>query len=265
MAAPKQQYDTIQGPYDYIRGASIAFIERENVNQAVEPFIKGARVLELACGSGFYTYSFLEWGATSVLGVDISSVMINSAQHTENAKDKNVSFIQADCSIPTSYPGSPFDVVFGAWLLNYAPDRAGLVNMFRNISLNLKPGGHFVSITVPPSSSPIDSINAEIVARPMPAGSGYLIYQPIKDVDDGVFFNVHGETPVGDLDFECFHLRREVYEEAAREAGLRGELRWGVTEVPERYLRGEGEGGADMVELESYKTVPNYGVLVITK
>ncbi|KAL5326058.1 hypothetical protein ACEPPN_007196 [Leptodophora sp. 'Broadleaf-Isolate-01'] len=271
MAAPKQQYDTIQGPYDYIRGASIAFIERENIREAVAPFIKGARVLELACGSGFYTYSFLEWGATSVLGVDISSGMLNSAQHQEKAKEYNkggnpkVSLIQADCSIPTPYPGSPFDIVFGAWLLNYAPDRSSLVKMFANISLNLKPGGHFISVTVPPSSNPIDSINAEINARPMPAGSGYLIYQPIRGVEDGVFFNVHGETPVGDLDFECFHLRREVYESAAREAGLLGELRWGVTEVPERFRKGDAEGGASLVELESYRTVPNYGVLVITK
>ena len=66
MAATKQQYDTIQGPYDYIRTASIALIERENVHEKVAPFIKNARVLELACGSGFYTYSFLEWGASSV-------------------------------------------------------------------------------------------------------------------------------------------------------------------------------------------------------
>lgn len=46
MAALEQQYDAIKGPYDYIRGASIAFIERENVHDAVAPFIKDARVLE---------------------------------------------------------------------------------------------------------------------------------------------------------------------------------------------------------------------------
>lgn len=72
MASTEQQYDAIQGPYDYIRGASIAFIERENVHEKLASFIKGARVLELACGSGFYTYNFLDWGAISVIGVDIS-------------------------------------------------------------------------------------------------------------------------------------------------------------------------------------------------
>ncbi|KAH8812470.1 S-adenosyl-L-methionine-dependent methyltransferase [Xylogone sp. PMI_703] len=257
----QQQYDTIQGPYDYIRTASIAFIERENVQAKVAPFIKNARVLELACGSGFYTYNFLAWGASSVLGVDISSVMIDEARR----QGKAVSFIQADCSIPKAYDGGPFDVVFAAWLLNYAPDRAGLVNMFRNIAMNLKDGGKFVSVTVPPSSNPIDSINAEIKARPLPAGSGYLVYDNMRDVKDGVYFRVHGETPIGEVNFFCYHLTKELYEEAAREAGLKGTLEWDVTKVPERYLRGEGPGGAGLDELETYKTIPNYGVLVITK
>lgn len=261
MAATKQQYDTIQGPYDYIRGASIALIERENVHETVAPFIGKARVLELACGTGFYTYSFLEWGASSVLGVDVSSAMLDEARRV----GKEVSFIQADCSIPKAYDGGPFDIVFAAWLLNYAPDRAGLVSMFHNIALNLKDGGRFVSITVPPSSNPIESINAEVKARPLPAGSGYLIYNYIKDVEDGVYFGVHGDTPVGEVIFNCYHLKKELYEGAAREAGLKGKLEWGVTKVPERYLKAEGPGGAGLAELETYKTIPNYGVLVITK
>lgn len=262
MAAPTQQYDTIQAPYDYIRTASIAYIERENVQEALSPFITNARVLELACGSGFYTSSFLSWGAASVLGVDISPVMINSARHFGNEK---VALVQADCSMPKAYEGGPFDVVFGAWLLNYAPDREGLVSMFRNVAVNLRDGGRFVSVTPPPSSDPIESINAEISARPLPAGSGYLVYESIRDVEDGVFFRAYGNTPVGDLSFECYHLKKEVYEEAAREAGLKGTLEWGVTKIPERYLRGEGKGGATLKELESYKSIPNYGVLVITK
>ncbi|KUJ18490.1 S-adenosyl-L-methionine-dependent methyltransferase [Mollisia scopiformis] len=188
MATTEQQYDTIQGPYDYIRTASIALIERENIQETVAPFVKNARILELACGTGFYTYSFLEWGASSVVGVDISSVMINEARRA----GKEVSFIQADCSIPKAYDGGPFDVVFAAWLLNYALDQAALVSMFRNIAINLKEGGRFVSITVPPSSNPMDSINAEIQARPLSAGgSGYLVYEPINDVDDGVYFRVN--------------------------------------------------------------------------
>ncbi|THV55706.1 hypothetical protein BGAL_0004g00270 [Botrytis galanthina] len=262
MANSSHQYDTIQGPYDYIRTASIALIERENVHTAITPYIQDARILELACGTGFYTYPFVSWGAQSVLGVDISAVMIDSAPRLGSA----VAFIQGDCSVPTKYQDGPFDIVFAAWLLNYASDRKGLVDMFRNIAVNLKEGGRFVSVTVPPTSDPMASVNAEASARPMSqGGSGYLVYNHIRDVEEGIYFRVHGDTPVGDLDFECYHLRREVYEECAREAGLKGKLEWGVTQVPERWLRGEGEGGASLKELESYKEIPNYGILVIEK
>ena len=263
------QYDTIQAPYDYIRKKSIAYIEHENVQTTIAPFIKNARVLELACGSGFYTYDFLKWGASAVVGVDISPAMIEEARRQRGAiassTNGTVDFILADCSKPTSYAGGPFDVVFGAWLLNYAPDRAGLVDMFRNICLNLKDGGHFVSVTVPPAQDPTASVNAESEVRPPPEGSGGLFYQFIKDVEDGIYFHVHGDTEVGDVDFDCYHLRKDVYEAAAREAGMKGELTWGVTSVPERYLRGEGPGGASMEELKSYQKVTNYGLLVIAK
>ncbi len=97
-------------------------------------------------------------------------------------------------------------------------------------------------------------------------GSGYLIYYyHLKDVEDVIFFRLHGETPVGELNFNCYHLRKELYEEVAREAGLKGDLEWGVTRVPERYFKGEGPGGAGLVELETYQIIPNYRVLIITK
>ena len=86
-----------------------------------------------------------------------------------------------------------------------------------------------------------------------------------QDVKDGIYFHVHGDTPVGDLNFERYYLKKEFYEEAVREAGLNGKLEWGVTKVPETYLKGEGLGDTSLVELETYKTIPNYGVLVIIK
>ncbi|PMD40232.1 S-adenosyl-L-methionine-dependent methyltransferase [Hyaloscypha variabilis F] len=244
MAAAEQLYDKLQRPYDYIRKSTIAAIERENVREAVASFIAKARILELACGSGFYTYKLLEWGASSVLGVDISSVMIDEARHLE---------------------GGLFDIVFGAWLLNYAPDRTELIKMFRTIAMNLKGGGRFVGVTIVPSSNPLESLIAEAKIRPMPMGSGYIIHQYIKDVEDGIYINVHGDTPIGDLDFKCYHLKQEIHEEAAREAGLKGKFEWGVTKVPDGYLKEGVLGGASLAELETYRTLPHFGVLVIVK
>ncbi|KAL9114629.1 MAG: hypothetical protein Q9227_001307 [Pyrenula ochraceoflavens] len=262
------QYDTIQGPYDYVRETSIAYIERENVQKAIEPFIDNARVLELACGSGYYTYHILEWGAVSVVGVDISSTMIEANRRLgstiANAQDK-VKLILGDCSKPTLYPGGPFDVVFAAWLLNYAPDRAGLTDMFRNVSLNLKEGGHFVGVTIVPTMDPLAFLNAELEVRPPPGGSGFLYPKFLRNVEDGIYFHVHAHTPLGDVGFDDYHLTEDVYRAAAKDAGMSGVVNWGVTSIPERYLRGKEPGGASMEELKSYQTVPNYGVIVVVK
>ena len=257
------QYNTIQAPYDAFRKKTLAIIEHENVQTAIAPFIKNARVLELACGSGFYTHDFLRWGASAVVGVDISEVMIE--ENRRQGTSEKIDFILADCSKPTAYAGGPFDLVFGAWLLNYAPDRAGLVDMFRNIVLNLKDGGHFVGITVPPALDPTASVNAETRVRPPPEGSGRLVLSVIKDVEDGIYFHCHGVTDVGDVDFDCYHLRSDIYEATVREAGMKGEWKWRVTDVPDRYMKGEGPGGASFEDLRSYLEVPAYGLLVVEK
>lgn len=174
-------------------------------------------------------------------------------------------FILADCTQPTVYAGGPFDLVFGAWLLNYAPDRAGLVAMFRNVAGNLRAGGRFVSVTVPPARDPTAAILAETKARPPPDGSGGFNNRILHDVDGGVCFRVYGATELGNMAFDCYHLRSDLYEAAAREAGLSGDWTWDVTAVPDRFLRGDGPGGASIAELKSYQTVPGFGLLVVTK
>lgn len=262
------QYDTIQAPYDEIRKSSIALIERANVQEVVAPFIKDARVLDLACGSAFYSYHFLKWGASKVVGVDISPAMIEEARSVNFhifSSDTEIDFIVADCSKPVPYQGGPFDVVFGAWLLNYAPSGKDMVDMFRNVALNLKEGGHFVAVTPPPTQDPAAFVEAERKARPSESGgSGGLFCSVTGVMEDGIFFHVHADTTHGDVDFDCYHLRKEVYEASAREGGLHGELAWSTTTVSDEFLK-DRKGGASVEELDSYKVTPHFGMLVIAK
>ena len=262
------QYDTIQAPYDEIRKTSISLIERANVQEAVAPFIKDARVLELACGSGFYSYEFLKWGANKVVGIDISSIMLDEARAAassripSNNSGATIDFQLADCMKPAAYEGGPFNLVFGAWMLNYAPSGKDMVDMFRNVALNLQDGGYFVGVTPPPTQDPAAFVEAERKARP--SGSGSLLASVTGAVEDGITFHVHADTRHGDVDFDCYHLRKDVYEASAREGGLRGELTWSLTSVPDEFFK-HREGGASVEELESYRATPNYGILVIAK
>ena len=262
------QYDTIQAPYDEIRKTSNALIERANVQEAVAPFIKNACVLDLACGSGFYSYHFLNWGASKVVGVDLSPAMIEEARSASSAIPSNnatIDFIVADCSKPVPYQGGPFDVVFGAWLLNYAPSGEHMVDMFRNAALNLKDGGHFVAVMPPPTLDPAAFVEAETKARPSEAGgSGGLTCSVTGVVEDGITVHVHADTTLGDVDFDCYHLRKDVYEASAREGGFRGELAWRAHTVPDDFFK-DRRGGASVEEISSYKVTPHFGLFVVTK
>lgn len=77
--------------------------------------------------------------------------------HAANAASTNsnrLNFYDEDCSVPAQHKDGPFDVVFGAWWLNYASNGEEMAKMLHNASLNLRSGGHFIGITPPPTNDP---------------------------------------------------------------------------------------------------------------
>ena len=108
----------------------------------IKPYIRGARVLDLACGTGHHSKACIGWGASSVVGVDISPTMVDVARRSTTSE--KIIFEVADCSKPKIYRGGEYDLVFAGWLLNYAPSGKDMANMFRNVALNLKDGGRFI-------------------------------------------------------------------------------------------------------------------------
>ncbi|KOS46681.1 hypothetical protein ACN38_g2307 [Penicillium nordicum] len=118
-------------------------------------------VLDVACGTGYYCSRLLSWGASSVTGMDISSSMLSAASvRLSSSIDSGCArFVLADGKQPQSFAPDHqpnyFDVVFGAWFLNYAQNKTELIAMFANIAQNLKPGGVFLGVVPDPS----DNIN----------------------------------------------------------------------------------------------------------
>ena len=154
---PPQKKD-LGATYEEMWKLPVALLQDANVEAAVAPIIKDAKVLNLACGNGHYSKRFLELGATQVLGLDISKAMIEAAnaaaaaedaavvEDTAEANDATWSADKlrsqvADCSTPVRREEGPFDVVFGACLLNHASNGKEMAGMFRNASTNLKNGG----------------------------------------------------------------------------------------------------------------------------
>lgn len=243
-----------------MRQLPIAILQDANVEAAVAPFIKGAKVLDLACGTGYYSKKFLKWGAKQVVGVDISKGMVGAAKATSATLD-GLSFHVADCSFPIRYEDGPFDVVFGAWLLNYASNGTEMAYMFHNASVNLKGSGHFIGVTLPPKNDPQGHIETALAARP--AQYGDVVVTIIKDVEEGVATHLDATMKTGKVEFDAYHLTKNVYESSALEGGLVGALTWRPVDSPDIHsdvlesLRSSSWG--------NYLTVPHFSVLVVAK
>ena len=250
------QYDKIGETYDEMKKFPIPRLECVNLESALAPYISNAKVLDLACGTGYYSRLFIEWGAKSVVGVDISMVMISTAE-SDLTNAERLRFHIGDCSIPQVYDGGPFDVVVGAWLLNYASDAVEMRNMFQNITLNLKEGGHFIGVTPHPTSDPVGFMETSRAAKPTQCGATTV--NVIGDVEEGVKTRLDTKTEAGMVGFENYHLEKEVYKKAARDGGMRGEFSWKPISIPDDYPEFQRKAR------DAYLKVPHFGVLVIAK
>src|SRR5262249_6441863 len=142
-------YDHIGSRYDeYARTATLKRAERYTFFRLVGT-LEGKRVLDLACGFGFYTRLLKQHGATQVLGIDISPEMIRLAQQQEQAEPLGITYQAGDAV--TLSPLDPFELVTAVYLLNYAKSPEQLRGMFQSAYANLVAGGRFIAYTMDPA------------------------------------------------------------------------------------------------------------------
>lgn len=176
---------------------------------------KSLRVLELGCGSGRYTMHLLNSKVvSSILAVDVSAAMIAYAD-SKFARDENlrqkVRFMRSDCSQRQVFDGGNFDLVFTAWMLECAPDRRTLENMWHVISMNLRSGGHVVAATCGPTEDPRSAAVDEVLG----------------DTDHGIAIRCRDQTDSGqELVIDEFFIKQSVMEESAKGAGMTGRPEW---------------------------------------
>jgi SAM-dependent methyltransferase len=234
------QYDSIGARYNSIKQLPVAIVERENMKAAVLPYLEattGARVLDLACGTGYYSQYLLSWGATYVHGIDLSLQMIEVAKQTlaEEQKEKGtLRFSVRDAGSLGKVPNEElFHLVTGSWLLNYASNLDEMIRMFRTISDNLQPGGMFVGIT----PHPVEDIDSYAKAANDSFDKHLELWQVAVRFLDKLGLNVGWRTEViargeHSVSFTNFHLKKSIYEEAARKGGMMGKLTWKHIDVP---------------------------------
>jgi SAM-dependent methyltransferase len=109
--------------------------------------VASKNVLDLACGEGHYT----RWLKTSkhakqVVGVDLAPDMIKLAQSQEEQNPLGLTYICSDASELQLDSKQAIDLVFAAYLLNYAGSFEDLVQMLTMVFNLLPPAGRFVCI-----------------------------------------------------------------------------------------------------------------------
>ncbi len=172
--------------------------------------INGLRVLDLACGEGFYTRKLKQAGATEVLGVDISSGMIELAETIEEDRPLGCRYQVHD--VATMPSTGTFDLVVAMYLLNYAKTKEGLLAFCEAAYRQLDQGGRFVGFN--------DNVFNEVSKYGTYARYGFT-KQCNFDRQEGdairyTFFNQNGSF----FQFNNYYLRPATYEEAFREAGF---------------------------------------------
>lgn len=173
--------------------------------------IRGARVLDLACGDGIYSRRLRERGAAHVVGVDLSDGMIELAKAEESARPLGIKYHTA--AAQELDLGETFDVVFAAYLLNYARSLDELAAFASVVAKHLKPGGRFVGI----NNNPDQKTDSYHHTRPF----GF-----IKSIQPGV--PLENGTPITytffqdnhTFHFDNYHLAHDAHALVLADAGL---------------------------------------------
>lgn len=113
------------------------------------PALAGRRVVDLGCGFGWFSRWADEHGAASVLGIDISTKMLDRARsESDNA---TIEYRRCDLEVLDLEPGSA-DVVFSSLALHYVHD---LPRLLSTVAGSMTSGGSLVlSVEHPILSAP---------------------------------------------------------------------------------------------------------------
>lgn len=111
-------------------------------------------VIDLGCGSGFYTREFAKPGARKVIGIDNSEGQINLAK---SVPSENTLYINSDIFLDEIPDG---DVIAAPYVLNYAQNTEQLKNLILKIYNALSDGGRFLTIIDIPTGKDLRKFGA---------------------------------------------------------------------------------------------------------
>ena len=105
--------------------------------------VRGASVLDLACGQGIASRALAVAGAAEVTGVDVTAEMIEAARRHESAEPLGIRYLIDDAQSLTALGDGSFDIVTCQLGLMDIPDLASALTAAARV---LRPGGSLVFV-----------------------------------------------------------------------------------------------------------------------
>ncbi|MFR9753999.1 class I SAM-dependent methyltransferase [Nocardia sp. 004] len=170
----------------------------------------GKKVIDIACGEGYFTRLLRRAGAAEVVGIDISHRMIELARAHEAADPLGIEYRIGDAG--AIVPQQDFDLAVSAWLLANVRERTELARICRGLACRLRPGGRFVTLTTNPDVYFFD---------PAPDYRKYGFAMTLADhVYEGAPILWTLDLGDSELKIENYYLPPSAYAEALRNAGF---------------------------------------------
>ena len=210
MPQTKNEYDGIAEAYRDSKQLSFRkYLEEYSLFEMLGD-VQGKRVLDLACGEGFYTRKIKRAGAAEVTGVDISAEMIRLAQEEEKNCPLGCKYVNRD--VAELELAAPVDFIVAMYLLNYAKTKEELLR-FCQVSYNaLRSEGRFLGVNDNVQNPPNGTVSfakygfeKECVSPPKEGD--VILYKLVNE--DGQQF-----------EFKNFFLTPETYQWAFQKAGF---------------------------------------------
>ncbi|MEU6865396.1 class I SAM-dependent methyltransferase [Streptomyces sp. NPDC046876] len=191
--------------------------------------VTGKSVLDIACGTGFYSRELKRRGASRVFGFDISGAMVDAAKALEQSEPLGIEYEVADTATLRDFD-EPFDVAIAVQAFNYASDVAEIERMMRNIRRSLVAGGAFYLFVMHPAFD---------FGGPSLEKYGFLCEATGKDneIGRGIRLTALLDPPVS---FEAVTPSKETYERTLEAAGFTG-TEWVPLAVSEAGVQKYGE------------------------
>lgn len=125
-------------------GELTPLIEKEHLARYrfAQQFVKGQRVGDIACGTGYGTHMLAGAGAASVLGADLSQRAIDSCLLHYSAA--NITYQLGNAQNLAAIPDQAFDAVVSFETIEHLPDVEAYLSEMARI---LRPGGRFIVST----------------------------------------------------------------------------------------------------------------------